>query len=194
MLEIHDKNVKSLVFDNWKQIQERRLEFEAHKVMTDIVKDIQASLDEDQILEDDEDREQNENIDPSVVESTLDEEIIDFDKWAKKQAVKHLETVQQFTNLQDYSSLRKSISELNRQQRKIFDDIMEREISPLNEREPYFLFIGGEAGTGKSFLMRVLMEGVKHINIKAGTELNKPCHNRNGTYSQRCLYNQCKNH
>ena len=174
MLEIHDKNVKSLVFDNWQEIQERRLEFEAHKVMTDIVKDIQASLDEDQILEDDEDREQNENIDPSVVESTLDEEIIDFDKWAKKQAVKHLETVQQFTNLQDYLSLRKSISELNRQQRKIFDDIMEREISPLNEREPYFLFIGGEAGTGKSFLMRVLMEGVKHINIKAGTELNKP--------------------
>ena len=137
--------------------------------MTDIVNDIQKSNDEDNMTEDD--GEEFEEFDPSMAESTLKEEIDDFDKWAKKKAVKQLESVKQYTNVQDVLSLRKSIASLNKQQRKIFDDIME---SFDETKESYFLFIGGEAGTGKSFLIRLLMEGIKHINIKAGAELNKP--------------------
>ena len=63
---------------------------------------------------------------------------------------------------------------MNSQQSKVFHDIIEREICRDQEKEPYFLFIAGEAGTGKSFLMRVLMEGIKHVNKTAGRELEKP--------------------
>ena len=43
----------------------------------------------------------------------------------------------------------------------------------MNE-EPCFLFIAGNAGTGKSFLVQLLIEAVKLIKIKAGTDLKKP--------------------
>ena len=36
------------------------------------------------------------------------------------------------------------------------------------------MFIAGEAGTGKSYLTRVLMESFKHLNVKSGKELSKP--------------------
>jgi hypothetical protein len=45
--------------------------------------------------------------------------------------------------------------------------------SDVNER-PVYLFLAGNAGTGKSFLVNVLIEAVKHIKIKAGNELQKP--------------------
>ena len=43
----------------------------------------------------------------------------------------------------------------------------------MNEK-PVFLFLSGNAGTGKSFLVRLLIEAVKLIKIKAGDELRKP--------------------
>ena len=39
---------------------------------------------------------------------------------------------------------------------------------------PLYLYIGGEAGTGKSFLVRVMKEILKHLNMKSGDNLNKP--------------------
>ena len=44
-----------------------------------------------------------------------------------------------------------------------------------NESEPpVFLFLSGNAGTGKSFLLNVLIEAVKTMKIKSGDELKKP--------------------
>ena len=93
--DIHQHDVKTLVLNNWKNIEETRSKFEANKVMTDIVNDIQKSNDEDNMAEDDEEEVSNEEFDPSMAESTLEEEIDDFDKWAKKKAVKQLESVKQ---------------------------------------------------------------------------------------------------
>ena len=42
-----------------------------------------------------------------------------------------------------------------------------------NER-PVFLFLSGNAGTGKSYLLKVLIEAVKFIKIKLGDDLQKP--------------------
>ena len=44
----------------------------------------------------------------------------------------------------------------------------------INKENPCYLFLAGEAGTGKSFLVKLLIEAVKIIKIKAGSELKKP--------------------
>ena len=41
MLEIHAKDVKELLVEFWQEIQLRRKQFEALKVMTELIKDIQ---------------------------------------------------------------------------------------------------------------------------------------------------------
>ena len=43
----------------------------------------------------------------------------------------------------------------------------------MNEK-PIYLFLAGNAGTGKSFLVQLLIEAVKVIKIKAGDDLKKP--------------------
>jgi len=53
----------------------------------------------------------------------------------------------------DYLS---KIQSLNDEQRKIFDDFVERIKDPTDE-EPFYLYIGGKAGTGKSFLLKLLI-------------------------------------
>ena len=74
----------------------------------------------------------------------------------------------------DLNLLRSNISSLNKQQRRLFDDFIERSISDdVNER-PVYLFLAGNAGTGKSFLVKVMIEAVKFIKIKAGDDLKKP--------------------
>ena len=47
-------------------------------------------------------------------------------------------------------------------------------ISTDLDEKPIYLFIAGNAGTGKSYLVKLMIEAVKLINIKAGKELQKP--------------------
>ena len=70
----------------------------------------------------------------------------------------------------DYMKLVKS---LNNQQRKIFDDFVERIIDP-EELDPFYLYIGGEAGTGKSFLLKLMIEAVNKLPHYSGQSLDKP--------------------
>ena len=77
-------------------------------------------------------------------------------------------------NVVDVSGLRSNISSLNYQQRRLFDDFTERCVSTDVNEQPVYLFIAGNAGTGKSFLVKLLIEAVKLIKIKAGDDLKKP--------------------
>ena len=70
----------------------------------------------------------------------------------------------------DYLS---KIQSLNDEQRKIFDDFVERIKDPTDE-EPFYLYIGGEAGTGKSFLLKLMIEAVNRLQKYSGQELDKP--------------------
>ena len=54
------------------------------------------------------------------------------------------------------------------------EDFTERMISSDLNEKPVYLFLAGNAGTGKSFLVNVLIEAVKVIKIKAGDEMKKP--------------------
>ena len=61
---------------------------------------------------------------------------------------------------------------LNLQQRKILDDFCERLLS--DNESPLYLYIAGEAGTGKSFLLKVMIEVTKHLKMAPGDDLKKP--------------------
>ena len=51
--------------------------------------------------------------------------------------------------------------------------ISRRDVPHQIER-PIHLFLSGNAGTGKSFLVKLLIEAIKLIKIKAGDDLQKP--------------------
>ena len=70
------------------------------------------------------------------------------------------------TNVCNIDEFRVNISSLNNQQRRLFDDFTERCISADVNENPVYLFISGNAGTGKSFLVKLLIEAVKLIKIK----------------------------
>ena len=70
--------------------------------------------------------------------------------------------------------LRKIIMKLNNQQRKLFDDFSERLIDGDDLDAPFHLYIAGEAGTGKSFLGKIMIEITKHLKLKSGDDLRKP--------------------
>lgn len=71
--------------------------------------------------------------------------------------------------------LTKRVRGLNPQQRRIFDDIIERLTDPDAENKPFYLYLAGEAGTGKSYLVQTIIAAVKHLKKKSGkNELEKP--------------------
>ena len=97
------------------------------------------------------------------VESTTTEELENFEKWAKQQAKKSLMKYKDSTSILQIESLRNLIMKLNTQQRIIFDDFCERMNG--DEETPTYLYIAGEAGTGKSFLVKVMIEAIKHLKL-----------------------------
>ena len=106
MSEIHEKDVKTLVLDNWAEIQKRREEFEAFKVMMDLINDIQKLQEQEEVnLEDDSENEPEEQ----PIETTSETDLKDFDKWARDQAKKSLKGMAQFISLESPLAFRKKI-------------------------------------------------------------------------------------
>ena len=52
---------------------------------------------------------------------------------------------------------------LNYQQRHLFDDFVERICDTTEDKQLSYLYIGGEAGTGKSHLLKTLIEPTKYL-------------------------------
>ena len=98
----------------------------------------------------------------------------EYHSWVKVQAAKDLISFKDFISVIDIEKLRERISALNYQQRRLFDDFIEKMISTDLDETPCYLFISGEAGTGKSYLVKVLIEAIKLINVKPGDEVQKP--------------------
>ncbi|NRA06503.1 MAG: AAA family ATPase, partial [Nitrosopumilus sp.] len=95
----------------------------------------------------------------------------DYDKQKAKASLPKDDTT---LNYLDPVELRKNISSLNSQQRQIFDDIMERVIASDSEENPFYCYIAGEAGTGKSHLLKLLIYAIRQLKVKSGQELDKP--------------------
>ena len=164
MKEIHDQNVIEIYENNRRDIEEKRSLFEKHKVMTDMIYSMQKEKEKSDVENDQDDFVETETTSPEDIES--------FEKWARDQAKVALTKHQQLTKLVKLNNLRDIIITLNGEQRKLFDDFCERII--CEDDTPFHLYIGGEAGTGKSYLLRLMIEIVKHLRLKSGDELNKP--------------------
>ena len=135
--------------------------------MSDLINLVQKENEKSSNTDDDEEECQDD-------ETTAPEDIIEFNNWAKNQAMKELSKFKNLTDLTDIVELRSRISSLNDQQRRIFDDFIERTISTNDNEPPVYLFIAGNAGTGKSHVVRILIEAVKLIKLKPGDDLKKP--------------------
>ena len=145
--------------------------FEKHKVMKDIIESIDKQINDNNENHDEEiEVEGEENL--INEESTTVDELENFEKWAKQQAKKSLMKYKDLTSIIKIEDLRNMIMQLNKQQRIIFDDFCER----MNEDDatPIYLYIAGEAGTGKSFLVKVMIEAMKHLKLTSGMDLRKP--------------------
>ena len=171
MEEIHRQNVKELLAASEALISEKRNMFEKYKVMTDLI----ANIQKDELDKNENEKNSDEEEDAfEDMETTDERDIEDFNKWARHQASKDLSSLKNLTDLCDPNKLRTNISSLNQQQRRLFDDFSERMVSTDLEEQPVYLFLAGNAGTGKSFLVNILIEAVKHIKIKSGDQLKKP--------------------
>ena len=129
MKDIHSQDVKKLLFDNKKTIHDKRIKFEKYKVMTDLINLVQKEQEKSCNTDDEEECEEDE--------TTATEDIIEFNNWAKNQAMKELSKFKNLTDLCDIVDLRSRISSLNDQQRRNFDDFVEITISTdVNEQLP----------------------------------------------------------
>ena len=71
--------------------------------------------------------------------------------------------------LEDKKKLNKRINTLNVQQRKILDELMD-----IDEDKQYFLYLYGQAGTGKTYLLNNLIPALEFKSLKLGVDMTKP--------------------
>ena len=162
--DIHAHNVKDLYIANKDLIEENRSRFEKHKTLIDIVEEFENNEENQNEIEEDE---------PEYIheETTSEKDIEDFEKGLKAEAKKMLSNFNAGSIEMEEETYLEMINKLNFGQRKIFDDFVERMNDPGN---PFYLYIGGEAGTGKSFLLRAMINAAKKIGKHSGAELDKP--------------------
>ena len=138
-------------------------------MINDLIKNIEREKNQK------EDSDGESDIDDLEIETTERHEVIaQHEEYDRRQAANYLSSVETAENFLDPIELRKNITLLNSQQRKIFDDVVERVCDTDVEKEPFFLYIAGEAGTGKSFLVKQIIYAVREVKIKSGQELDKP--------------------
>ena len=171
MKDIHAKDVHKLFEEKKESIEVVRNIFESHRVMTDIVNRIQQE--NENMRDEGSDTEEESNFVDE--ETTTAEELIDFERYAKNEAKKSLRKYKDLIALPKVESIRQTINQLNEQQRQIFDDICERVYaSEGGDDSSFYTYIAGDAGTGKSFVCRAIIEAIKYLKTSSGDELRMP--------------------
>ena len=168
--EVHNvKSITNLYNRHKNDIERRRREFEPNrelmKKMEDAIHDQEQNDDEDPDQELYDDSEES----PEELAATR-KELEEFSKLASKAQTKNR------INISTRQAVCEMSRNLNRDQRRIFDDIIERLVSVQDDGriEPFFIYVGGRAGTGKTFLMKTLIEAAKLVLMKSGDMVDKP--------------------
>ena len=173
LTEIHMKNVIALVEEKQATINEKRSKFEKHITMIELIERMENIVENNVLEEDDEDDQNKERYIEDETTDAADRE--EFEKLAKKDAKLLLDNFRADIDMYlDIKEFRDLISGLNNEQRRVFDDFVERLCDVEEDKQPFYLYIGGEAGTGKSHLLRIMIEATKYIGKYSGSELEKP--------------------
>merc|ERR1712041_10403 len=156
VLEVHNNEKILEKYNEYKELveYEQRL-FEPHPEFIEFVENI-----DQEIIEEDE--QHQEQLDNEFVEedTTKPEELQD---WLKKQGKVYEGTK---IRLEDKKKLNKRINTLNVQQRKILDKLMD-----IDDGKQYFLYLYGQAGTGKTYLLNTIIPALEFKSLKSGVDL-----------------------
>ena len=140
MRDIHERDIDDLYEKNLSTILENQSKYEFKfqgKSMAEIL--IEFEENREDIIE-------GEDADPELLETTSAQDLEnfqkDFEKW-KDEGSKGLKTLRQFVDVMDKEEHAKLISDLNSQQRKLHDDLCERDFAIEEEKEPFHVFISG---------------------------------------------------
>ena len=165
--DIHEKDVCELVAINSELINENRAKFESNNFITDMIEQMEKDNVEEEACEED----QDEDLEFETTEKYEIEQMeVEYDRNKAKEGLPKDDTSIQ----ESPEELRKGIIQLNEQQRSIFDEIMERIFSDDSIENPFYNFLAGEAGVGKSHLTRLLIQAIKSMKIRSGMDLDKP--------------------
>ena len=116
--------------------------------------------------ENEEDEAETADIEQNIQEQTTKPE--DINEWlAGMKSSKNDE----IDDMISYEELKKQVNSLNSEQRKVFDDAHNRIVA---DKDPFYLYISGDAGTGKSYLLTALIQGSKHLYRKSGDKISQP--------------------
>ena len=163
--ELHSKNPLKLLADNKVIVDKNRNIFEQNNLIGDMIRKLEKM---DNGEDDEEEEEQRE------METTEQYQIHEHEEeFDRKKAISSLPKEDKTKNFLESEELRRQITSLNHQQRRLFDDLIERTVVTENI-QPYYCYIAGEAGTGKSFLGQILIYALRHVSVKSGQDLDKP--------------------
>ena len=167
--DIHSKDPHLLYTENENEIERIRAHFEKHRNIVEAV----ANHENQEEKQDDTDDEDVNDEGFMDIETTTADEIEDFNKYVKAQAQNQIRKYNEGKVRMNDDTYLSNIASLNKQQRKMFDDFVER-ITDQTENTPFYLYIGGEAGTGKSFLLKLMIEATNRLPHYSGQSLDKP--------------------
>ena len=135
MLDLHSKDPISLYEENKTLIEMNRNRYEKHKLIVEAID--KAEKEESENLEDLED----ENL--FIEEETTSlKDISDFEKQIRKDAKKMLSNFFSESYMMVDDDFMEMILQLNKQQRRIFDDVVQRLYDQI-EDNPFYLYISG---------------------------------------------------
>ena len=163
--EIHTQVVQELYLKNKSQIEQVRSKYEKHQEIMEAIKKIEQKGQDNKT----DDSDSEDEFQPE--ETTTNTNINDFNQEKTKKAAQKLANSNTIVSLTDDKYL-EQINSLNPQQRKIFNDIVER-LMDMTDSDLFYLYIGGEAGVGKSYLLKLLTQAAIRIPKRSGDDLTK---------------------
>ena len=151
--EIHNADLHKVMEDNREEIERNQRKYEKNASLFDNIEELEQLFkdSEEEYLVDPEEERELENV----------EEVMDFENEFSTYTQNPRKDKE--TDKLAHEELKLQVRKLNAQQRSLFDDMVERYSLPLGILEPLLLHIQGAAGTGKSFLLITLIDGVRYV-------------------------------
>ena len=168
--ELHEKDPEELLAVHGDIINANKAKFiQSNNYIDEMIK----RLEEEKEKGDEESSDEEDDVDDEL-ETTEKYQIELHQKdYDRSQAKRSLPKDNESASLSRYE-LMKQITSLNSQQRQLFDEICERITDENYESNPFYIYLAGEAGTGKSFLINVLVAAIKILTAQSGQDLDKP--------------------